>query len=214
MDNDIYKKVENARSAFAKTIREFRKLHGVYLDSAQPLKQSLLKETKVFSDRHVMLSSGIFNSCHIWAEIGVDQAAFSKEILSKIHPKKLHLIDIDISRICMDNISEAVDCGVVEIHSGNSSDIIDSFARDYFDVIYIDGDHYYNGVRNDINASFDKVKNGGYLIFNDYAVWSPGSMSKCGVAKAVTEFANKNDWSVTCLALQVDGYYDLVLQRP
>jgi len=35
------------------------------------------------------------------------------------------------------------------------------------DILFIDGDHSYNGVKNDYNNHFEFVREGGYLIFHD-----------------------------------------------
>jgi predicted O-methyltransferase YrrM len=42
-----------------------------------------------------------------------------------------------------------------------------SFIND-IDVLFIDGDHSYNGVKNDFNLYSPLVKNGGYVVFDDY----------------------------------------------
>ena len=39
---------------------------------------------------------------------------------------------------------------------------------DDIDVLFIDGDHSYNGVKNDFNLYSPLVKNGGYVVFDDY----------------------------------------------
>ncbi|SCX11222.1 Methyltransferase domain-containing protein [Nitrosomonas eutropha] len=214
MEQDLLKQIESTRLKFSRVVREYKKEHGSYIDTAPLLKQNHIEECKVFCSRLDMLSSGMFNGHGNWAEIGVDQANFSKEIMIRVNPARLHLIDIDTSRIVMNNIQNDVISGRCIIHSGNSAEIISAFDDEYFDAIYIDGDHYYDGVKRDINASMIKVKRGGFIIFNDYSAWSPGSMSKCGVMKAANEFILKYDWSVVALSLQGAGYFDLAIKRP
>ena len=58
-----------------------------------------------------------------------------------------------------------------------------------------------------------KLKEGGHLVFNDYTTWSPSSMSRCGVAKAVNEFCVENDWELVYLAFQSLMYNDLVIRK-
>jgi hypothetical protein len=212
--NEIEKNVETARIKFSKAIKEYRQTYGQYIDFAPTIDQSALTNCKVFSNRLEMLGSDLFGKYGVWAEIGVDQAIFSRNIYEKISPVKLHLIDIDTARIVWDNIDKQVKSGVIEVHAGDSSSVINSFPDCYFDGIYIDGDHYYDGVKRDILSSVSKLKPGGFLIFNDYTAWSPGSMSKCGVARAVNEFINKEGWRVYALALQGSGYYDIAIKKP
>lgn len=49
-----------------------------------------------------------------------------------------------------------------------SDDIHEMFADGYFDMIYIDGDHSYEAVRNDILNYMPKVKSGGWVCGHDY----------------------------------------------
>ena len=69
---------------------------------------------------------------------------------------------------------------------GNSVEVLSSFEDEYLDLVYIDGDHSYNGVKNDLNISYKKVKTGGYICGHDY---SPDIFD--GVVKAVDEFCKQ-----------------------
>ena len=212
MPEELDKVVESARLKFSKAVREYRAAHGSYIDYAQPIPQQLLDECKVFTDRLTMLSSGVLPSSLIWAEVGVDKAEFSAEIIKRCSPSKLYLIDIDTNRIDPDNIESPLAAGMIEIHEGDSSTIMQSFPDDYFDVIYIDGDHYYEGVKKDVVAAYSKIKQGGHIVFNDYASWSPGFMYKCGVAKAANELIVETHSDVVAIALQGSGYHDLAIR--
>jgi len=55
------------------------------------------------------------------------------------------------------------------------------------DFVYIDGEHTYEAVRNDIEVWWPKVKSGGILSGHDYNDTNPGTV------KAVNEFASKNN---------------------
>ncbi len=61
--------------------------------------------------------------------------------------------------------------------SVNGAEIIND---GYFDIVYIDGDHTYDAVRNDLDAWSSKVRPGGILCGDDYK-W-------LGVRQAVLEF--------------------------
>lgn len=58
------------------------------------------------------------------------------------------------------------------IHKGFSTDkeVLQFFKekKEFFDIIFIDGDHSYNGVLNDFNNFKHCLKKGGFLIFDDY----------------------------------------------
>jgi len=59
---------------------------------------------------------------------------------------------------------------IVVIIDGNSQDkkIIDSIPNGYFDIIFIDGSHFYQDVKNDIINYMPKVKDGGILCGHDF----------------------------------------------
>ncbi|MDT8326464.1 MAG: class I SAM-dependent methyltransferase [Roseovarius sp.] len=149
------------------------------------------------------------------AEIGVDRGDFSLEILTRCNPEKLHLFDIDISRLVNPTIRDELSSGSnrIKTHVGDSSSIMKKMPDEYFDMVYIDGDHEYSGVVKDIEATLPKMKKGGAIIFNDYAVWSATSMFHCGVARAVNEMCLAHPWKFRYLALQTMMYNDVMVIR-
>lgn len=64
-----------------------------------------------------------------------------------------------------------------------SSEAVDIFEDGTIDLIYVDGLHQYEGVKNDIELYLPKVKEGGYIAGHDYK-----SRHFPGVEKAVDEF--------------------------
>ena len=46
---------------------------------------------------------------------------------------------------------------------------VGKFPDEYFDFVYVDGDHSYSAVKADLNAWWKKVKKGGYIIGDDYS---------------------------------------------
>ena len=61
------------------------------------------------------------------------------------------------------------------------------FRNNYFDFIYIDGDHSYEAVKRDIDLYYPKVSEGGVLGGHDFCGSCPG------VCRAVIEFCDDND---------------------
>lgn len=70
----------------------------------------------------------------------------------------------------------------IEFILGSSLEIIPSFENNFFDVVYIDGDHSYEAVKQDIINSIPKLKSGGYICGHDY-----DSFKKNDTYKAVNE---------------------------
>lgn len=137
----------------------------------------------------------------VGAEIGVWKGEFSRRLVEVARPRELHLIDPWAfqpefptrlygggearSQADMDAIFEGVaaDLGAnpaVRIHRRYSRDAAAAFPDDYFDWIYVDGNHSYEAVREDLVLFFPKVKPGGLITGDDY---------RKGVKRAVDELA-------------------------
>jgi hypothetical protein len=162
-------------------------------------------------DRRMFLL-GRMPSGSICAEIGVHQGDFSELILRVVKPRELHLIDPwhyeasetykeawygglagggqqemdERYRAVSRRFEAAQQRGLVRIHRGCSKDVLEQFLADYFDWIYIDGNHLYEYVKADLELSLRKTKTGGYITGDDY---TDGCWWEGGVKKAVDEFA-------------------------
>ena len=147
----------------------------------------------------------------VCAEIGVWEGDFSQRMLDRTQPARLHLIDPwryeqDITykdslyggqiggsqgkldavyaRVC-ERFAPAIASGQVRIHRGDSHTVCEQFEDDYFDWIYIDGNHLYEFAIRDLRMYHSKVKPGGFLTGDDY---SEGGWWQGGVKQAVDEF--------------------------
>jgi precorrin-6B methylase 2 len=147
------------------------------------------------------------------AEIGVDKGEFSNQILKTARPRLLYLIDADTSRISETNRELLEQSSAARLIEGDSSSILSTLPDGCLDWIYIDGDHRYDGVVRDIEAAVQKIKRNGFLVFNDYTVWSPETMYHCGVARAVNELCIRDGWRLVYLCLHKMFYNDVVIQR-
>jgi hypothetical protein len=142
----------------------------------------------------------------ICAEIGVWKGDFSSQILSK-QPQKLHLIDpwasqphyqnrlYSIDQTRMDEIFYYIkrhysDWEEIEIHREYSEDV--NFKKNYFDWIYVDGNHSYRHVKKDLEHFLPFMKRGGFICGDDYG-WVDEDC-QIGPRKAVDEFADKHDF--------------------
>lgn len=82
----------------------------------------------------------------------------------------------------------------VRIYRQYSHDAVENFPDEYFDLIYIDGDHSYNGCKQDIEDWWPKVKKGGLFLGDDYShQHARVTGMKFEVIRAVDEFVKKNN---------------------
>jgi predicted O-methyltransferase YrrM len=149
----------------------------------------------------------------ICAEIGTQTGYFAKKIWEIIKPNELHIFDIDFTPFDREYFEESIKKGLVNILVGDSSTQLATFPNEYFDFIYIDGDHSYDGIRKDIEQAVKKIKYNGYIVCNDYTIYSPLEHAKYGVPRAVNEMCLYYDYEIVFLALHKWGYHDVALRH-
>ena len=182
----------------------------------------LIERVRLKFDRRRFLLD-LMPKSSVCAEIGVHTGRFSAKILDVVDPKELHLIDpwkhetsaqfehakyggtADSGQQEMDaryrevlaRFKANIDRGQVRVHRGYSSDVLGAFPDRYFDWIYIDGNHLYEFVMQDLELALTKTKFGGYITGDDYGRegWWEG-----GVERAVDEFCRSRP--VECTAIR------------
>ena len=143
----------------------------------------------------------------ICAEVGVWKGDFSSQILSR-NPKILHLIDPwvhqnykamwysieqeKMDRIYADVLERFQNKTNVSIHKLFSTQV--KFPNEYFDWVYIDGDHTYEMVKKDLKFYYALIKKGGFLCGDDYG-WTSVDCRK-GPKPAVDEFVQQNNLDI------------------
>ena len=103
----------------------------------------------------------------------------------------------------------------------NKSDIAASFFPDgYFDFVFIDANHSYNGVKSDLECWWPKLKTGGLFSGHDWLhnftpdkdknmdVYYEGNyIGKYGINSAVIEFANKKGYQINTTEEEFATWY-------
>jgi hypothetical protein len=82
--------------------------------------------------------------------------------------------------LCMENINNSGMKDKIKVIKGYSNIEVPKLEDNYFDIIYIDGNHEPEFVLEDGVLSFRKLKVGGYLIFDDYG-WGGPDLTKRGI---------------------------------
>jgi len=179
---------------------------------AKPLQDEHLRNCRLIANRDVMLE--LMPKHATCAEIGIWRCEYSAKILNITQPEKLHLVDIDPTSIewAREKFSQEIARGEVMVHLGDSPGVIKSMPGDYFDWIYVDGDHSYEGVKRDLEAARMKLKPDGLLAMNDYIYFESSGFSKYGVVEAVNEFCINHDFELLYFALHGRMYSDVVLR--
>lgn len=93
------------------------------------------------------------------------------------------------------------------IHRGFSDNIVPTFSDNYFDIIFVDGNRETEFVYRDGVMSFQKVKSGGYIIFDDY---TPNWQTTIdGIDKFLEEYSGR----IRILARPTSYFGQVIIQR-
>jgi hypothetical protein len=112
-----------------------------------------------------------------------DQDIYKKEMLDRIAPYK----------------------DKVKFYQTTSEEASKMFDNEYFDYVYIDGDHSYEAVKKDLELWYPRVKKGGILAGHDF------NKPHYGVFKAITKFAKLNNLKVLIIKQDKDWVKNIAI---
>lgn len=190
-------------------LRPLRKLYRSLLDIREEHRlHRLSRPTPVLIDREELpLLLNVLNLRGEGVEIGVQRATFSSRLLDAWAGARLHSVDPwrtfdDPAYVDKANAAQEVQDGIYEtarqrlarfgersaIIRATSAEAAPRFADRSLDFVYIDAQHHYEAVREDIALWHPKVKPGGILAGHDYLDGLVAG-DLFGVKQAVDEFA-------------------------
>ncbi len=154
------------------------------------------------------------------AELGVAFGEFTKQILMRNKPAKLHLVDaweaeryqIGLEQI-LERYAKEIAAGTVEINRGPSTQRLAEFSDGYFDWVYIDTDHSYSTTRDELLLASAKVKPGGTIAGHDFTSGNPVKALPYGVIEACHEFCVSEGWGYEFLTMEPSGHSSFALQK-
>lgn len=107
------------------------------------------------------------------------------------------------------NLSKCPDNGRIQVHRGFSDEVVPQFANEYFDVVYVDGNHATEYVYRDGCMAFQKLKSEGYIVFDDYD-WKETCV---GINQFIDEYKDKLK-IIGGLGLTTNGnYFQMIVQK-
>lgn len=186
---------------------------SVEYPSALLLSSNHVKNCRVLENREKLLYHLPKNA--VCAEIGIETAKTSERILKVTEPSKLHLIEVEASWIenARQKFQDEIKQGRVVIHHGPSFDVLATFEDNYFDWIYIDGDHRYEGVKKDLEVARRKTKENGLIWLHDYIFYDHISHEKYGVVEAVNEMCVNHNYEIVFFTFHQQMFSSVVLKK-
>ncbi len=200
---------------------------------AQRIPQHLLDHASLLSDRTSMLP--LLPRGAVFAEVGVGLGDFSRAILSVCEPALFLAIDrFDLHELpelwgqptarlfggrshgeaYRARFADEVASGRLRVLAGDSHDRLEELRDGSVDVMYIDADHREEAVRRDLTAARPKLRDGGWIILNDYLmVAALGDAIPYGVVNATNAFMIEHQWGVRYFALQTRMFCDVALRQ-
>ena len=178
-----------------------------------------------FADRywvsHIPIPNGPINYLEIGCADGANLIVISKSYAK--HPNsRLYCVDpwMDYDEypeykgqqekgynMFLSNINKLADINQFVIKRGFSDDIVPTFQNNFFDIIFVDGNHETEYVYRDGIMALQKVKVGGYIVFDDYV--NSWKQTMVGIDNFIAEFKDKID-------IIYDGqktFYQIIVRR-
>ena len=116
-----------------------------------------------------------------------------------------YVVKYDVGQSFKELYDKYKDVENVRLFKSDSSSYLNTQPDNMYDIVYLDGDHSYEGVKRDLISAFSKVKNGGYIMGHDYEMNMKKALHSYdfGVKRAVDEFCTTHKQCI--LAKAVDG---------
>ena len=155
-------------------VQGFFDFNGIYDDAVNRFDNSIFVEVGTWKGRSAIYMAekikgsqknikfytiDIFEYEGEYENFKTDSDSFYEEVLQNIEPVK----------------------EFINVLKGCSLDVCNQFEDESIDFLFLDGDHSYEGVKNELELWFPKVKIGGIISGHDYS-------QPCGVKQAVNEF--------------------------
>ena len=171
----------------------------------------LSPDCRVLADRDKLLACLAKGGTAL--EVGTQYGHFAKNIFDIIRPERLDIVDQTFQLLDYDYFNPHISSGRVRLHEGDSSSVMATLPAASYDLIYVDGNHFYEGVFRDAQEAIRLAKPTGVIVFNDYTAYSPLERTQYGVVRVVNDLCLDHGFEMFLLGLHILGYHDVAIRR-
>lgn len=136
-------------------------------------------------------------------EVGVAQGIYSRILLDNI--PGLDLLGVDSYEGKWAPLYDEAVKNHPNLIKGKSIDVASSIADESLDFVFIDADHTYESVKEDIEAWTPKVRKGGIVSGHDYYMTRQGNF---GVIQAVNDYVDQHGYKLQTTLWDLHAYKD------
>lgn len=165
--------INTSQTMFGSNDPQFKRIHHNFHHIVLYIKDYIMKE-----------------KCRNYLEIGTHYGHSICNMLQSKYKSKYMGIDlfqkwgdgkiINMEKLANNNVNKFninnYECKLIKANSHKSEtvNIVKKQFPEGIDLLFIDGDHSYNGITNDFNNYFPLVNKGGYIVFDDYLPYKIG----------------------------------------
>lgn len=172
---------------------------------------------KIIKDRYELWQ--VLPKNMVIAELGTFVGEYAQKIIDLAEPRELYIVDIFATKagtqwnVHVDDMSLYFNVLTEKYHNNKNINVIKSTTKDFLetisenilDAVYIDADHSYTAVKEDLNLSYLKIKSGGFICGHDY--------DHQPVKQALDEFLIKYDLKILYLTDEKGTDRSFVIQK-
>ena len=131
--------------------------------------------------------------------VGVDPfIEYSKATVAKIVGYD-HIINSSTKDRFLSNVAPYADR--ITLHQGLSQNVLPTLPSETFDLAFVDGDHSRDAVAIDARECWRLIKNGGFVVFDDYQ-WTVHGRREMGPKEAIDDFLKAHEDEVDIVLRQ------------
>ena len=145
-----------------------------------------------------------------WSPLFGDARRLVRQLSSWAYIPKGQHVNEHFDRLYQDVVQKFSHDPRVTIHRATSAAVASTFPAQYFDFVYIDGDHRYEAVRRDLQLYDHKLTEQGMFLGDDFCEHGVFENAEYGVISAVNKFMKRTGERTLILNHEINSFFALI----